>query len=163
MISQSMQDAFNAQIQAEMYSANLYLAMAVYCETLNLRGFAKWLRIQAKEEHEHALKIVDYLGERDGRARIGALEQPPEEFGSPRGVFEKTLAHEQQVTAKVHRLYELALAEKDYAAQAFLQFYVTEQVEEEARAREIFEKLRMVGDASKAVWWVDKELGKRGE
>jgi ferritin len=161
MISQAMQDAFNTQAQAEMYSANLYLAMAVWCDSRNLRGFAKWMRLQAQEESAHALKMLDYVAERGGRALVAAIDKPPEDYGTACAVFEMTLSHEELVTRKVHKLYELAMSEKDWAAQMFLQWYVTEQVEEEARAREVVEKLRAIGDASNAVWWVDKELGKR--
>lgn len=161
MISQKMQDAVNRQIQAEMYSSNLYLAMAAWCASLNMNGFAHWLRIQSTEESGHAQKLVGYLQDRGGRVLIGAIEAPPAEYKSPLDVFEQTLAHEQHVTSMVHALYELALAEKDYASQVLLHWYISEQVEEEARVTTCVEKLRMIGESSNAVWWIDKELGKR--
>lgn len=162
MITKTMQDAINSQIQAEMYSANLYLAMAAYCESVNMKGFSNWLRVQSKEELEHALKLFDYLIERGGRASIGAVSQPPNEFKSARDVFEQTLAHEKEVTAKIHGLYETAIAEKDYATQTLLHWFISEQVEEEAHATEYVEKLKMIGESSNALFWIDKELGKRG-
>ena len=161
MISKTMQDAMNAHIAEEVYSSNLYLAMAGYSESLNLKGFAHWMRIQSKEERDHALKILDFLVDRGGRVHIKAVAEPPLDFKSARDVFEKTLEHEKEVTAKIHKLYELALAEKDYATQNFLQWFISEQVEEESRVAEYVEKLRMIGESSNAVFWVDKELRKR--
>jgi ferritin len=161
MISKTMQDALNAHLEEEMYSANLYLAMAAFCESLNLKGFSHWMHIQSKEEQAHALKFFDYLVDRGGRAQIKAVPEPPGEYKSPRDVFEKTLAHEIEVTNKVHKLYEMALKEKDYATQNFLQWFITEQVEEEARVAEYAEKLKMIGESSNAIFWIDKELRKR--
>ncbi len=161
MISKTMQDAMNAHVAEEIYSSNLYLAMAAYSESLNLKGFAHWMRTQSKEERDHALKILDYLADRGARTHIKAVSEPPFDFKSPRDVFEKTLEHEKQVTTKIHRLYELALAEKDYATQNFLQWFIAEQVEEEARVTVYVEKLRTIGESSNAIFWIDKELGKR--
>jgi ferritin len=161
MISKAMQDALNVHLKAEMYSSNLYLAMSSYCLSLNLPGFAHWMRIQSKEELIHALKFFDYLNDRGGRVQIPAVEEPPGDFKSPRGVFEETLAHEKHVTEQIHLLYEKALAEKDYATQTFLQWFISEQVEEEARVTEWVEKLRKIGESSSAIYWVDKELRKR--
>lgn len=161
MISDLVQDAINEQIQAEMYSSNLYLSMSAYCETLNLKGFAHWMRLQAEEERGHALKLVDYLSDRQGRVVIKALGEPVHDFASPLDVMEQTLAHEQKVTALINQLYETALAEKDYATQTMLQWYISEQVQEEAVATTYVEKLRMIGDKSNAIFWIDKELGKR--
>jgi len=161
MISKAMQDAINEHVGSEMYSANLYLAMAAYCESINLKGFAKWMRIQWKEEMDHAFKFFDYLSDRGGRVRVPEIGVPTSDYKSPRDVFEQTLEHEKIVTARVHKLYELALGEKDYATMTFLQWFITEQTEEEARAMEIAEKLRMIGESSNAIFWLDKELGKR--
>ncbi len=161
MISKTMQDAMNIHVAEEIYSSNLYLAMAGYSESLSLKGFAHWMRIQSKEEREHALKMLDYLADRGGRWQIKAVVEPPFEFKSPRDVFEKTLEHEKEVTAKIHKLYELALKEKDYATQNFLQWFISEQVEEESRVVEYAEKLKMIGESSNAIFWIDKELGKR--
>jgi ferritin len=161
MISAKMQEALNAQIQAEMYSSNLYLAMSVWAEGINMKGFGHWFRIQSAEELAHAQKLISYLQDRGGKPAIGAIERPLGAYDSPLDVFERTLAHEEKVTAMVHGLYELALSEKDYASQTLLHWYISEQVEEEARATNIVEKLRKIGAGSNAVWWIDKELGKR--
>ncbi len=161
MIGKTMLEALNAHIQEEMYSSNLYLAMAAYCESLNLKGFSHWMRIQSKEEHSHAMKFVDHLIDRGGRAQIRAVTEPPNEYKSAKDVFEKTLAHEKDVTKKIHKLYELALQEKDYATQNFLQWFISEQVEEEARVSEYCEKLKMIGESTNAIFWIDKELRKR--
>jgi ferritin len=161
MLAKKIQDAFNDQIQAEMASAYLYLAMAAYCEEMNLKGFGHWLRAQYNEEVGHAMKMFDYVIERGGKVALKAIEAPPAEFGSPAEVFAKVLAHEQHVTARITALYELAVTEKDYAAQIFLQWFITEQVEEEGSAAEIIERMKLAGDKGSALVWLDKELGKR--
>ena len=160
MIAKKVQDAINAQIQKENYSAYLYLAMAADCEAKNLKGFATWLRVQYQEEVSHALKLYDYLLERGGTVALQPIQAPPADFGTPLQMFEQVLAHEQYVTASINSLYEVALAEKDYATQVFLQWFISEQVEEEASAGEVLEKIRMTGD--RALVYLDKELGKRG-
>ncbi|MDR7867562.1 MAG: ferritin [Sporomusaceae bacterium] len=161
MLSKKVQDAFNDQIQAEMASAYLYLSMAAYCEGSNLKGFGHWLRAQYNEEVSHAMKMFDFVLERGGQVALKAIEAPPGDFGSPLAVFEKVLAHEQHVTDRINSLYELALAEKDYPSQIFLQWFITEQVEEEASASEIIERMKVAGDKGSALIWMDKELGKR--
>ncbi len=161
MLTKKMQDALNDQIQAEMASAYLYLAMAAYCEGMNLKGFGHWLRAQYNEEVGHAMKMLDYVVERGGKVALKAIDAPPAEFGSPAEVFAKVLAHEQHVTARITSLYELAVAEKDYAAQIFLQWFISEQVEEEASAEEIIDRMKLAGDKGSALVWLDKELGKR--
>jgi ferritin len=160
MITKKVQDAINTQIQKETYSAYLYLAMAADFEAKNLKGFASWLRIQNQEEVSHAIKLYDYLLERGGTVALQAIQAPPSEFGTPLQIFEQVLEHEQYVTASINSLYEVALAEKDYATQIFLQWFISEQVEEEASASEVLEKIRMTGD--RALVYLDKELGKRG-
>ncbi|BBB92287.1 MAG TPA: ferritin [Methylomusa anaerophila] len=161
MISSRMQKAINNQIQAEMYSANLYLAMSGYTMAQNLKGFANWLRVQYQEETMHALKLVDYLLNRGGELELKPIDAPPTEFGKPAELFEKVLAHEQDVTGLINKLYEVAVEEKDIATQIFLQWYVTEQVEEEASASEIIEQLRMIGDKNSGIFFLDKELAQR--
>jgi ferritin len=163
MINKKMEDAFNAQIQAEYYSAYLYLAMSAQSEAHNFKGIAKWLRIQHQEELAHAYKLVDHLLERGGRPALKALEAPPAEFGTPLALFEQVYKHEQHVTSLIHKLYETAAGEKDIASQVFLQWFVNEQVEEEASASAIVERLKMAGDKSSAVLYLDKEIGKRGK
>lgn len=159
MINTNVQEAINSQIQKETYSAYLYLAMAADCEAKNLKGFSNWLRVQYEEELSHAMKLFDYLSERGGQVSLREIQAPPAEFGTPLQLFEKVLAHEQYVTASINELYEIALANKDYATQVFLQWFITEQVEEEASASEVLEKIRMAGD--RALIYLDKELGKR--
>ena len=145
-----------------LYSAYLYLSMSAYCEAANLPGFAHWMRVQAQEEVSHAMKFYDFICERGGRVVLQAIDQPPTEFQSPLHVFEQTLEHEQKVTVMIHDLYALAAQEKDYASQAFLQWFVTEQVEEEGSATQIVETLKMIGDKGQALVMLDRELGKRG-
>jgi ferritin len=163
MIGPKMQKAFNNHVTAELYSANLYLAMSAHCESKAYKGFGRWLRVQYQEELAHAAKFVDYLLARGGEVVIGAVEAPGKSFGSVLQVFEAVLAHEKEVTEGLHRLYALAQAEKDTAAQVFLQWFVNEQVEEEASVQEIVDKLRLIGDKSSAALYLDKEYGKRGK
>ncbi len=161
MLSKTLQDAMNEQIKNELYSAYLYLSMSAYCEAANLPGFAHWMRVQAQEEEAHAMKFYEFIYERGGRVVLQAIDQPPVEFQSPLAVFEQTLEHEQKVTAMIHDLYALAVEEKDYASQAFLQWFVTEQVEEEASATQILETLKMIGDKGHALIMLDRQLGRR--
>ncbi|HVY63155.1 MAG TPA: ferritin [Planctomycetota bacterium] len=161
MISNTIQDALNAQIQAELASAHLYLAMSAYCGTTIYRGAAHWLRLQHGEETGHATKMLDYLVDRGGKVSLGALEAPRSDFGSLEQVFTTVLEHERHVSERIHKLYELAVAERDVATQVFLQWFVNEQVEEEANASMILERLRAVGDRPGTIIYLDKELGKR--
>lgn len=160
-ISTKMQDALNEHINQEMYSGHLYLAMAAYCESINLRGFAHWLRVQYQEELGHALKLYDYVHDRGGRVRLKAVEAPPPEFDGALAVFEQALEHERGVTAKINALYALAGEERDYATQSQLQWFIDEQVEEEKNAAEIVERIKMAGERGHYLLWLDKELGKR--
>jgi ferritin len=162
MLSKAMQDAINEQIKNELYSAYLYLAMSAYCEANSLSGFAHWLRAQSQEEVEHAMKFFDFVNERGGRVVLHAIDQPPVEFESPVEIFEATLEHERKVTAMIHRLFELALEEKDYPAQVMLHWFIDEQVEEESNAGQILDTLSMIGDKGQALVMLDKELAKRG-
>lgn len=162
MLGKKLQDLMNNQIQAEFYSAQLYLAMSVYSESENFKGFANWLKVQYDEETSHGMKFIHYIHERGGEVALKAIEAPPAKFGSMLKLFEEVLAHEKKVTAMINKLYEVALAEKDYASQIFLQWFVNEQVEEEANATEIVAQLKMVGDKSVGgLFYIDKALGKR--
>ncbi len=161
MISQKMQDALNAHVTAELYSANLYLAMSSHCDGRSYKGFGRWLRVQYFEELDHAHKILDWLVARGGSPAIGAVKAPPREFGSVLQLFEAVLDHERHVTQSIEELYRTAVAEKDTASQVFVQWFVSEQVEEEANVQEIVDKLRMIGDKSSAALYLDKEYGKR--
>ena len=162
MLSKTVQDAMNEQVNNEFYSAYQYLAMAAYCESVNLPGFAQWMRTQSQEETEHAMKFYDFILDRNGRVVLQAIEGPVIEFGSPLEVFEQALEQEQKVTAMINELYGLAVKEGDYASQAFLQWFVTEQVEEEKNAGDVAETLKMVGDKSEMLFLLDRELGQRG-
>lgn len=161
MFSQELQDAMNNQINKELYSGYIYLSMAAYFDAINLPGFAHWMRLQALEEQEHALKFYTFMNDRGGRVVLEAIEQPPVEFESAVDVFERTLEHERKVTAMINDLYDLALQEDDYASQVFLQWFITEQVEEEASAAEILETLHMIGDRGHALVMMDRQLGSR--
>jgi len=161
MISQKMQDALNAHVTAELYSANLYLAMSSHCDAHSYKGFGRWLRVQYFEELDHAHKILDWLVARGGAPAIGAVKAPPREFGSILQLFEAVLDHERHVTQSIDELYRTAVAEKDTASQVFVQWFVSEQVEEESNVQEIVDKLRMIGDKSSAALYLDKEYGKR--
>lgn len=161
MISTKLQDAINNQIQAEMNSAQLYLAMSVYSEDKNLRGFAHWLKTQYQEETTHAFKFIDYLVARNGTVKLQAIPAPAATYGSPVELFEQVLAHEIQITSLINKLYEVAIEEKDYAAQIFLQWFIEEQVEEEGSAAAVLERLKMIGSSNGSLLYIDKELGKR--
>jgi len=161
MLTKKVQDAINEQIKNELYSAYLYISMAAYSEDANLPGMAHWMRLQGQEEVMHAMKFFDFINERGGRVVLQAIDQPPAEFESPLAVFEKTLEHERLVTGMINDLYALALAEKDYATQMMLHWFIEEQVEEESNASQILETLRMIGDNSNALLMLDRELGQR--
>ncbi len=161
MLSKAIQDAMNEQIKNELYSAHQYLSMSAYCEWVTLPGFASWMLTQAQEEREHAMKFYNFILDRDGRVVLRAIDQPVVEFGSPREVFEQALEQEQRVTAQINELYGLAVGENDYATQAFLQWFVTEQVEEEKNVRDVLETLTMIGDESESLFLLDRELGGR--
>ena len=163
MITPRMQEALNRHVQQETFSSYLYLAMSAWCEAKAWKGFARWLRVQADEELAHAKKSLDFLLARGGEAKLGAIEAPPSSWASINDVFEKVLEHERKVTAFVSDLHGVAEAEKDKAAAIFLQWFIAEQVEEEARASEILDKLRMVGDRPGAALYLDKKYGKRGK
>jgi len=163
MLDAKIESALNGQINHEFASAYLYLSMAAHFEAGNLPGSAKWMRRQAKEEQAHAMKIFDYVNDRDGRVRLQALAQPPVEFGSTIEVWERTLTHEQKVSGLIHALYALAMEAKDYPTQALMQWFVTEQVEEEKAARTILDQVRKIGAASSAIFFLDRHLGKEAE
>ena len=150
-MNQKVQDAINEQIADEFYASYLYLSMMTYFEAESLRGYAQWMRMQAEEEHVHAMKLVDFLIERGGRVQLRAIDKPMAEFESPLAVMQAALAHEQKVTESINNLYELAVAERDYPAQVMLQWFVTEQVEEEASAGGIVDQLTLAGDSGSAL------------
>jgi len=161
MIGQKVQDGFNAQINAETHSAYLYWSMAAYFQSINLPGFAAWMRAQAQEEMVHAVKFYDFINERGGRVTLTAIEAPATEWDSPLSAFEAAYKHEQYITKRINDLVDLAAAQKDHAAGIFLQWFVTEQVEEEASADEIVQKLKMLADAPGGLFMLDREMGQR--
>lgn len=159
MISRKMQDALNQQINEEMFSSYLYLAMSAHCEQEGFKGAAKWFGAQAAEETAHAMKFFKYILEQGGQIELKAIAKPDGPFGPLSDCFEKALKHEQHITACIHKLAEQAVAEKDFATQNLLQWYVNEQVEEEAHAGEIVTRLKMAG--ANGLFFVDAELGRR--
>ncbi len=162
-LGEKLEQAINDQIQAEIYSAYLYLAMSAYCEDISMPGYAHWLRVQSEEEIEHAMKFFHYVNERGGRVILQAIQQPDAEFDSPLDIAQQTYEHEQKVTSLIHDLYALAIAEKDYAAQVFLQWYIDEQVEEEDNATRLVEMFEMVKDSPNGLFMLDQKLGAREE
>lgn len=163
MISKTMQKAFNDQINAELYSEYLYLAMSAYCESIDLPGFGNWMLQQSVEERAHAMRFYRFLLDRDGEADFKAIDKPPGKYKSILDMFENVLKHEQHVTQLIHDLYTLALKENDYAAQVELQWFIKEQVEEEKTAKDIIQQLKWVGDKSTALYMLDQKLGQRQE
>ena len=161
MLNKSMQDAMNEQINKELFSSYLYLSMAAYFEDKSLTGFANWMRIQADEEREHAMKFYDFILERGGRALLKGIDAPKTDWNSNLEVAEEVAAHEAKVTASINDLYELALKEKDYPSQVMLQWFITEQVEEEKNAGEIVASLKMIEARETAVLQLDHQLSKR--
>ncbi len=161
MISKTLQDAINEQINFELFSAYLYLSMSAHFETQNLSGFANWTRVQYQEETGHAMKLYKYVFERSGAVTLKAIAQPATKFKTPVDVFKEVLKHEQKVTSLINKLYELAVKEKDYAAQIFLQWFANEQVEEEKNATDIINMLEMIGDSPVSLIMADRQLGAR--
>ena len=161
MINKKVEDALNGQLNAEYYSSYLYLSMAAYFESIDLPGFANWMRIQTQEEMFHALKFYDYIIERGGRVILRAIEAPPSEWKSPWDVFETTFKHEQKVTGLINDLVFLARDERDNAAEIFLQWFVNEQVEEEDNVNKILGQLKLIKDSPQALFMLDKELAQR--
>lgn len=163
MISKTMQDAINEQIKNEFYSAYLYLSMSAYFESINLPGSAKWMRTQFGEEQVHALKMFDFINDRDGRVALKAIDQPPADFASPVAVWEMVLEHEKKVTALINSLYAQAVKENDYATQTFLAWFITEQVEEEKNAALMLERFKQAGSNAASLLLFDGHFTKRGE
>lgn len=161
MISKKVEKALNAQVNAELYSAYLYLSMESYFQSKNLNGFANWMRVQTQEEVSHAMKIYDFINERGGRALLKAIEGPQTEWKSPLAAFEAAYAHEQKVTGLINDLVDLSIKEKDHATNIFLQWFVEEQVEEEASADAIVQQLKLMEKAPGGMFMLDRELGQR--
>jgi ferritin len=162
MISEKMQEAINEQMNAELYSSYLYLSMAACFKTMNLNGFAKWMEAQAFEELTHVMKFYNFIHERGGVVTLKPVTGPPTNWESPLTVFEHTYEHEQLVTSLINNLVNLAIEEKDHATNNFLQWFVSEQVEEEASVDEVVQKLKLIGDGQGGgLFLLDQELGQR--
>jgi ferritin len=158
MLSKNLSSEINTQIKLELFSGYLYLSMAAYFESKNLSGFAHWMKKQAGEEQEHALKFFEYLNDRGDRVILQAIDQPQSDFKSPLAVFEQALEHEKTVTARINLLYSIAVKDNDFASQNFLNWFVAEQVEEEKNATEIVEWLKMAGDSANALFQINGML-----
>ncbi len=161
MIKPEMEKAFNKQINAELYSAYLYMSMAAWFESQQLMGCAHWMKIQVQEEMAHALKMYNFLNERGGRAVMGAIEAPPSDWPSPRECFKAVAEHEAKVTGLIDGLVDLAHSLKDHASSSFLQWYVDEQVEEESSCADIMGKLDLMEGAAGGLFMLDQELAAR--
>jgi ferritin len=160
-MDQKVYELMNEQVKHEFYSAYMYLSMSAYCEVENLPGFAAWLKVQAKEEQEHALKFYEHLIDRGEKVKLHAIEQPPVEFSSVKDIFEKVYAHEQKVTALINDIYAKALEARDTASQIFLQWFITEQVEEEKNSSSILDMVNKIGASAGGLYQLDHRLGKR--
>lgn len=160
-ISKKVQEALNDQINAELFSEYLYLAMSAFLEESNLGGMAKWMRIQSGEERKHAMKIYDHIHERLGEVSLGAIEKPRAGWKSARAAFEDALKHERYISSRIHDLLALARRENDAAVENLMRWFVDEQVEEERQADEIVRKFEMIGDDPRGLYLLDKELGAR--
>jgi ferritin len=164
MIGKKIEKALNEQVNKEMYSAYLYMAMSAYSESIGLKGFANWFMVQYHEEMLHAMKIYEYIHRQGGRVKLMAVKEPPSDFDSALDMFEKTLVHEKFITKSINNLVDLAIAEKDHATHIFLQWYVTEQIEEEENDNGIIAKLKLVGtggEGQSGLFLIDKELDAR--
>jgi ferritin len=160
-MDRAVQDALNEQIGKELYAAYLYLAMSAHFELKSLLGFAKWMRFQAEEELGHGMRLFDYMNRRGAAVVFGGVEAPPGEFAGPLKNFETALGHEKKVTMMIHELYDLAVEKHDHATQLELQWFITEQVEEEDSIGTIVDQLKMAGDNEAAIFILDRELAAR--
>lgn len=156
-----MEKGLNDHIGEEMYASYLYLSMAAFCHGQGLNGFAHWLKIQSKEEWGHAMKLYDFIVQRGGGVQLQAIPKPPADFGSVHPMMKKVLEHEQKVSALLNKLYEEAGRLKDHATTVMLQWFINEQVEEEAQVQDILTQLKYISDKSSAIFFLDRHLGKR--
>lgn len=161
MLSDTMHQAMNEQINKELYSAYLYQSMMAHFDALGLQGFANWMRVQSMEETLHAYKFYAYIIERGGKVTLTAIDGPETDWPTPLAAFEQVLSHEQYVTSLINNLMDIALETRDHASSSFLQWYVDEQVEEEGNAEQIVSKLKLIGDNAQALLMIDQELGAR--
>ena len=160
-MKKSVQDIINKQVNAELYSAYLYLAMAAWCQGENLSGFAHWFKVQAKEETGHAMRFYKHLEDRGAEIKLAAIGAPPARWNSVLAAFAEAYKHEQKVTSMIYDMVDLATKEKDHATVSMLKWFVDEQVEEEAQTLDIVNKLKMAGESKGALMQIDHQLGKR--
>ncbi|AEG18251.1 ferritin [Methanobacterium paludis] len=160
-MDEKMQDALNSQLNAELYSAYLYLSMEAYFDSKDLKGFANWMRVQVQEELAHATKFYDYIAQRGGKVTLTQINAPPHDWDSILAVFEHVYEHEKMVTDLINQLVNLAVALSDHATNNFLQWYVAEQVEEEESSSGVLQKIKLMGDAPGGMFMLDSELAKR--
>lgn len=161
MLSKRIESTINKQINAELWSAYLYLSMSAYFESISLKGFANWMWVQAREEVTHAMRLYNHITERSGKVLLTAIDKVPTEWKSPLNAFEETYKHEQKVTSLINNIVDLANKEKDHATVNMLQWFVNEQVEEESSADEIVQKLKLIGKDNSGLFMLDQELGQR--
>ena len=161
MINEKVQDVLNKQINKEFYSAYLYLAMSAYFDEIGLHGFSNWTKVQAKEEIDHGMIILDYIIERDGKVEFGQIDSPDRDFNNPLQIFEKILEHEKFVTESINCVAEMSDEECDLATRHFINWYISEQVEEEANARDVIDRLKLFGDECTVLYHLDQELKQR--
>lgn len=161
MVSSKVQQALNKQLNAEFYSSYFYLSMSAYFESNDLQGFAKWFRLQAQEEYSHAMKIFDYLNHISGKITLSKIEDPKTKWNSFLSVFQDTSDHEKEITKEINELVDLAISEKDHATANFLQWFVSEQIEEEATAQQNVKKMEMIGDSKSGLYMLNREFGSR--
>ena len=161
MLTPSMQSALNAQVNAEYYSSYLYLSMAAYCEEINLKGFANWFRVQVQEEMLHTMKFFEFILDRRGKVELKSIDGPPTKWEQPQAIFDASLEHEQSVSQRINKLADLAVKESDHATHAFLEWFITEQVEEEASVDQIVQQLRLNNNNPAGLFMIDRELAQR--
>ena len=161
MFSKKLEKAFNEQINAEIHSYYLYLSMSAWFSSKGYDGMAGWMKEQSQEEMTHAMKFYDYINERGGTVKLTTIEGPKTTFKSPLEIYKAALAHEEYITGRINKLYKMAVAEEDFAAQSFLNWFVDEQVEEEATAQAVVDQMMMVKDHPGGLFMMDRELGKR--
>lgn len=161
MITQKVLDALNKQLNHELYSSYLYLSMSAHFESASLSGFAGWLRKQSAEEYAHAMKIFDFIHQVDGKVKLVKIDAPKTSWTTPQAVFQEVYDHEKTVTSSIYKIVDLASAERDHATTTFLQWFVNEQVEEEATAMKLLDRIKMVGDSKNGLYFLDRELGSR--
>ena len=160
-LSKQLETAINEQLNAEFYSSYLYLSMACHLTQRNMPGCARWMDLQSQEEMQHAVKLKDFILDRQGTVRLAAIDAPPSSWESVQDTFEKAYAHEKEITERIHKLVALAASAKDHATENMMRWFVDEQVEEEATLDEIINKFRLVGESGSGLFMIDRELGSR--